>query len=121
MEYLKNKRQKRKTRHKRIRAKIFGSKEKPRLSVYRSNKNIYCQLVDDDKQQTLGALGTQKLFKENKGRPNKTDQALVLGNELGKIALAKGIKKIVFDRSGYKFHGRVKAIAEGIKKTGLKI
>lgn len=98
----------RETRHKRIRAKIFGSKERPRLSVFRSNKYIYAQLIDDDAGKTI--TNVYAVLKN----------AEKVGESIAKKALEKKIKTIVFDRGGYKYHGRVKALAEAARKEGLK-
>lgn len=115
------KKERRIRRHRRSRAKIMGTKGKPRLSVYRSSKNIYLQLIDDEAGRTLLGLSGAKLFSAKKIKMTKTEQALKLGGEFAKQAIQKKITKAVFDRGGYKFHGRVKAAAEGIKKGGLQI
>lgn len=104
----KTKRQNRIKRHKRIRAVIKGTKDRPRLSVFRSNKYIYAQLIDDSKGITL----------LNAGGPKKT--ALKIGESLAKRALDKGIKKVVFDRGGYRYHGQVKTLAEAARQGGLE-
>lgn len=95
-------------RHKRIRAKIYGSKERPRLSIFRSNKYIYAQLIDDDAGKTLVSVYYALKNAEK------------VGESIAKKALEKKIKTIVFDRGGYKYHGRVKALAEAARKEGLK-
>jgi len=105
-------------RHKRIRAKIFGTARRPRLCVFRSAKHIYTQLIDDEKGKTLAAASDQEL-KKGKKRP-KTDKAREVGRLIAKKALAKKIEKVVFDRGGYVYHGRVKALAEGAREAGLK-
>ena len=104
-----------KIRHKRIRAKISGTTERPRLSVFRSNKHIFLQLIDDSSQKTLASASDLKIKK----RGTKTEIAKEVGEELAKLAKAKKIKKVVFDRGGYKYHGRVKASAEGAREGGL--
>ncbi len=112
--------QKRARRSRRTRAKIFGTKEKPRLTVFRSNRCIYAQLIDDAVGTTLASASSRELGKkviEDK----KTEQAAKVGELLAKKALEAGLKTAVFDRRHYKFHGRVKALAEGAKKGGLKI
>jgi large subunit ribosomal protein L18 len=102
-----------------IRNKIHGTAEKPRLSVFRSNKHVVGQVIDDDKGETLIAVATyQKDFSDIKG--NKSELATKAGEELAKKANEKGISNIVFDRSGYRYHGRIKAFAEGARKGGLK-
>ena len=102
-------------RRKRVRAKIIGSDTRPRLSVYRSNKSIFCQVIDDAKGKTFISAS----FSEIKTGKNKTEKSYLLGELIAKKALAKKIKKVVFDKSGYKFHGRIKALAEGARKGGL--
>jgi len=112
------KEEKRKKRHKRIRKKVFGTAEKPRLCVFRSNKHIYAQLIDDTKSHTLLAASDLELKLEKK--LTKVEKAKEVGKLLAKKALAKNIKKIVFDRAGYKYHGRIKALAEGAREGGLE-
>ena len=112
------KQQKKQRRHKRIRAKIVGTNNCPRLSVFRSNRHIYVQLINDQKGRTLISLSDLKI-KTAKGRGNKTEVAAEIGKQVAKMALKKKIKKIVFDRAGYKYHGRVKAVAEGARQAGL--
>lgn len=107
------KKQKRKLR---TRKGIFGTNQKPRLSVFRSNKHIYAQLIDDEKQTTLVGMSTAAI--ETKGV--KTEKSFELGKRLGKAAIEKKIKFVVFDRGSSKFHGRVRKIAEGARESGLK-
>lgn len=102
-------------RHLRVRGKISGTAECPRLCVYRSIKNIYAQIIDDEAGVTLVALSTVK--SEEYG--GNVEAAKKLGNELAKLALEKGIKDVVFDRAGYLYHGRVQALAEGAREGGL--
>jgi len=102
-------------RRKRIRAKVIGSEIRPRLSVYRSNKSIFCQIIDDNKGKTFVSASLSEI----KDGKNKTEKSMLLGELIAKKAIAKKIKKVVFDKSGYKFHGRVKALAEGARKGGL--
>jgi len=102
----------------RIRGKISGTTERPRLSVYRSNKEIYVQLIDDTKGVTIAAASTRdKDFSRN---GNKTEQGKSVGTALAAKAAEKGITEVVFDRGGYLYHGRVKAVAEGAREGGLK-
>jgi large subunit ribosomal protein L18 len=106
-------------RKKRIRGSIEGTAEKPRLAVFRSNKNLFVQLVDDLKGHTLVAASTVE--EELKGKTKKNlDGAKTLGGLIAKRALAKNISKIVFDRSGYLYHGRIKALADAAREGGLK-
>lgn len=106
-------------RKKKIRARIFGSTERPRLSVFRSNRHIFLQLIDDVKGKTILSSGDLKNKKE--GKVNKTESAKMVGKKLAELAKEKKIKEVVFDRGGYKYHGRVKAAAEAAKEEGLKI
>ena len=105
-------------RTRRTRSKIYGTSKRPRLSVYRSSKHISAQLVDDAKGLTLLSFSSSSL-KRLKGAKG-TDIAFSVGEELGKKAKAKKITKVVFDRRGYRYHGRVKALADGARKGGLK-
>jgi len=106
--------QKRIRRHKRIRAKITGTKTMPRLSVFKSNKYLYAQIIDDVAGKTLAAFSD----KEAKGK-TKTERAREAGRVLAKDALAKKISQVAFDRGGFTFTGRVKALAEGAREGGL--
>ncbi len=104
-------------RHARVRAKISGTPECPRLSVFRSNKNMSAQIIDDVNGVTLVSCSTESLKIENGGN---IEAATKVGTEIAKLALAKGITTIVFDRSGYVYHGRVQAVAEAAREAGLK-
>ena len=103
-------------RHRRIRGKIVGSAERPRLVVFRSNKGISAQLIDDDSGKTLAGASWVGL-KSFSG--NKTEQATQVGKALATAAKEAGIETVVFDRGGYLYHGRVKALAEGAREGGL--
>lgn len=105
-------------RKKRIRAKIFGTAKRPRLSVFRSNTHIYGQVIDDEKGATLTSLSDLKIKKA--GTMNKVQVAGLVGEGLAKAALAKKVKKVTFDRNGFIYHGRIKALAEGARKGGLE-
>ena len=105
-------------RHKRVRGKISGTAERPRLNVYRSTNNIYAQLIDDVKGVTLCAASS--LDKDFEGNGGNKDAARKVGAAIAKIAAEKGITEVVFDRGGYIFHGRVKELAEGAREGGLK-
>jgi len=108
-------------RHQRIRAQIKGTTGKPRLCVFRSLNHIYAQVIDDTKGQTLAAASTLDAeIKAQLNGKNKASQAELVGSAIAKKALAKGVKEIAFDRGGYKYHGRVKALAEAARKNGLK-
>ena len=104
----------------RIRKRLSGSGERPRMTVYRSNKQIYVQLVDDVSGQTLvSASSKEKEIATQK--VNKLDQAKLVGKRLAEKAKEKGIESVVFDRNGYLYHGRVKNLADSARKSGLKI
>jgi large subunit ribosomal protein L18 len=107
-------------RHKRLRKKITGSAQKPRLCVYRSLKNISAQIIDDAAQKTLLSVSTyDKEIKKAKTSGGNTAGAELLGRLLAEKSIKKGIKQVVFDRGGRKYHGRVKAFAESARKQGL--
>ena len=101
----------------RIRKKVSGTSQKPRLSVFRSNKEIYAQIIDDTTGITIAASNSRGKDVESKG--NKVEIAKLVGLSLASKAKSKGIEKVVFDRGGYLYHGRVKAIAEGAREGGL--
>ena len=105
-------------RHKRVRGKISGTAERPRLNVFRSNTNIYAQLIDDVKGVTHAAASS--LDKEISGNGGNKEAAKEVGKLLAKKATDKGIAEVVFDRGGYVYHGRVKELAEGAREGGLK-
>ncbi len=104
-------------RKRRVRAKILGNAARPRLSVFRSNVHIYGQIIDDEKGKTLLAFSDVKLKKEVK--MTKVQAAEKVGEEIAKKALTKKIKAVIFDRNGFRYHGRVKALADGARKGGL--
>jgi len=99
-----------------IRNKIAGTAERPRLSVFKSNKGIYAQIIDDTKGATLTAASSTELGVKN----NTIEHSKAVGSKIAEKALAAGINEIVFDRSGYRYHGQVKALAEGAREGGLK-
>ena len=104
-----------------IRKRISGTAERPRLAIYRSNKEIYCQVIDDVEGKTIaGASSRSKAVSDAAGDQNKSGVSKLVGLEIARIAKEKGIDAVVFDRGGYKFHGRVKALAEGAREGGLK-
>ena len=106
-------------RKRRIRARVEGSAERPRLSVFRSNRNMFVQLVDDVKGHTL--VSVSSLEEDFKGKSRgSVEGAKTMGNLIAKRALAKNISQIVFDRSGYLYHGRIKALADAAREAGLK-
>ena len=114
--------EKRKRRHKRVRAKIHGTAKVPRLCVFRSAKHIYAQLIDDEKGKTIVAASDQELKRKTKNEKQKTkvEVAREVGKLIAEKALEKKIEKVVFDRGGYKYHGKIKALAEGARTGGLK-
>lgn len=105
-------------RHKRIRAKISGTAARPRLDVFRSNANIYAQIIDDEAGVTL--LSASTLDKEFEGYGGNKEAAKAVGTMIAKRALERGITEVVFDRGGYVYHGRVQALAEAAREGGLK-
>lgn len=108
-------------RHYRIRKNISGTKEKPRLAIHRSNKNLYAQLIDDTLSATMLSVSTNdKAFKKDRNWGGNVDTAKKLGAYLSSEAKKKGIEQVVFDRGGYLYHGRVKALADGAREAGLK-
>lgn len=111
-----SKAEQRKRIHYRIRKRVSGTAARPRLSVFRSNKAIYVQAIDDVNGFTLAAASS----KETAGSGNKTEQARAVGKLIAERALAKNLSAVVFDRSGYLFHGRVKALADGAREGGLQ-
>ncbi len=112
----------RKRRQIRVRSKVYGTPERPRLNVFRSARHIYAQIIDDDQGFTLVAAST--VDTETKGQINdentKVDEAKLVGQMLAKRAIDKGISKVVFDRAGYIYHGRIKALADGAREAGLQ-
>jgi large subunit ribosomal protein L18 len=112
---------KRQRRHVRVRAKVAGTQARPRLNVFRSSAHIYAQVIDDDRGHTLlAASDLEPEVRERAGaEANKSARARVVGEIIGERAKAAGIDAIVFDRGGYLYHGRVKAVAEGARASGL--
>lgn len=137
-DFIKSKREARFRRHQRVKAKLFGTKDRPRLCVFRSSKHIYVQLIDDEKGSTLLTACDQNLKKSKRKEKKKKTKIqdketkesqkplrgkVAIAFEVGKLIAEKAgkkkIKKVVFDRGGYKYHGRVKALAEGAREGGL--
>ena len=104
-------------RHRRVRGKVRGTAERPRLYVFRSNRGIFAQLIDDDAGKTLASASWLSLPKSFKG--DKTEQAAEVGKQLAQAAKKTGVETVVFDRGGYLYHGRVKALADGAREGGL--
>lgn len=127
------KQEKRIRRHRRVRAKVKGTAQVPRLCVFRSNQHIYAQLIDDEKGKTILSAkdfevhpvksvkgGAKQFDKVKKKKATKMELAKEVGKLIAQKALDKKIKKVIFDRAGYKYHGRVKSMAEGVREAGLK-
>ena len=102
-------------RHRRVRKNIRGVSARPRLAVFRSSKHIYAQVIDDDRGHTLAAATSLEM----KRKDTKTDVAKAVGEKIAQSALSAGVAKVVFDRGGYKYHGRVKALADAARSEGL--
>jgi len=103
-----------------VRKKVFGTPDRPRLSVFRSNRHIYAQIIDDSAGVTLASASTMsKSLREQLERGSGKKAAQIVGEAIAKAALSVGIKCVCFDRNGYRFHGRVKALAESARKAGL--
>lgn len=111
----------RRKRHKRVRKHLSGTANQPRLNVFRSLTDIYAQVIDDELGRTLASASSidTEMRKQMKGKA-KTDQAKLVGEEVAKRAKASGVKKVVFDRGGFRYTGRVKALADGARKAGLE-
>src|SRR5579883_2944446 len=112
----------REIRHMRVRRKVAGTAERPRLTIFRSLSNVYCQLIDDEKGLTIAAASTltpeiKQQLGEKRGNVKASE---AVGTTIAKLAQAKGIKKVCFDRAGYRYHGRVKALADAARKAGLE-
>jgi large subunit ribosomal protein L18 len=114
------KREARLRRHRRVRKKVRGSPERPRLSVFRSSRHVYAQVIDDVHGRTLAAASTAEADLRS-GTTATVDAAKAVGRLVGERAKAAGIEAVVFDRGGFKFHGRVAGVAEGAREAGLKV
>lgn len=111
----------RETRHRRVRASLVGTGARPRLNVFRSARHIYAQIIDDAQGHTLVSASTvDREIREQLDVLDKSAAAKLVGATLGKRALALGVKQVVFDRGGYRYHGRVKSLAEGSREAGLE-
>lgn len=117
-------RERRERRHKRVRKRVFGTPERPRLNVFRSVKHIYAQIIDDTQGHTLVSASSLdkeiKALRDGKNHGGDIEAARLVGELIGRRALEKGITKVVFDRGGYKYHGRVKALADAARSAGLE-
>ena len=112
------KKTKRKRRHQRIRGKIVGTADRPRLFVFKSNNHIYATIIDDASGSTLASASDKSV--KNKVSGNNTQTSKLVGEEIAKVAIKAGYSSVVFDRGGYKYHGKVKALAESARSAGLK-
>ncbi len=112
----------RKRRHRRIRAKVYGTAQRPRLNVYRSLDNIYAQVIDDDAGHTLASASTvdKEIAQRITDEMSKVDAAKLVGEALANRAKAAGVEECIFDRGGFRYHGRVAALAEAAREAGLK-
>ncbi len=116
-----NRKEQRVKRHRRIRKRVFGTAERPRMAVYKSLKHMYVQIINDEIGHTLVSAATnEKAIQEAIKGMSKTEQAKYLGKVIAERALEKGIKKVVFDRGGFKYQGRVHALAEAAREAGLE-
>jgi large subunit ribosomal protein L18 len=121
MDHAKENREARERRHRRVRRKVIGTSERPRLNVFRSLRHVYAQIIDDSAGNTL--ISASSMDKEVSGMVagmKKAEMAKVVGRVLAERALAKGVTAVVFDRGGYQYHGRVKALADGAREAGLE-
>ncbi len=120
MGFVKKRKELRAKRKIRIRKRIFGTPDRPRLSVYRSLNHIYTQIIDDTKGVTLASASTvEKEVRETQKFENKRAAAAYIGKLIAQRAVAKGIRSVVFDRNGFLYHGRVKAVSDGAREAGL--
>jgi large subunit ribosomal protein L18 len=115
---MRTSKEQRKLRHNRVRARVSGTAEKPRLNVFRSNAHIYVQLIDDEAGKTLASASSAEI---KKAKGTKSDLAKEVGKLAAEKAIKAGIKEAVFDRGGYQYHGRIKNLAEAAREAGLKI
>jgi len=116
-----NRKEQRGKRHRRIRKKVFGTAERPRMAVYKSLKHMYVQIINDEIGHTIVSAATnEKAISEAIKGMSKTEQAKYLGRVIAERATQKGIKKVVFDRGGFKYQGRVQALAEAAREAGLE-
>ena len=119
MNHSANKRKQLTSRHMRVRKKVSGSKSRPRLAVFRSSKHIYAQIIDDTTANTIASASSLDADGKSEGE-TKSESAKIIGSLIANRAISKGIKSVVFDRGGFKYHGRVKSLADAARKGGLK-
>ena len=104
-------------RHIRVRAKISGTAERPRVAVFKAHQHVYAQAIDDVARRTVAAVNDAQI----KGKGTKTEHALAVGKKLAELLTKQGIKAVVFDVSGFRYHGRVRAVAEGLRESGMTV
>ncbi len=121
MSHTHTKNARRQSRHTRVRAKIKGNASRPRIAIFKSNKFTYAQVIDDQSGKTLIAISDYTGKKAKAGKGNKSEKATASGRSLAEVMKKQGITEAVFDRGGFKYHGRVKALAEGLREGGIKI
>jgi large subunit ribosomal protein L18 len=114
------KKEKRTLRHTRVRSRVSGLKERPRVAVFRSLSHIYAQVIDDSEGRTLMTASDRELPESSRREKTKKEIAFLVGEALGKKARSAGITKVVFDRAGFSYHGRVASLAEGLRGTGVE-
>ena len=119
MNHSANKRKQLASRHIRVRKKVSGSKSRPRLAVFRSSKHIYAQIIDDINANTIASASSLDADGKSEGE-TKSESAKIIGSSIANRAISKGIKSVVFDRGGFKYHGRVKSLADAARKGGLE-
>ena len=119
MNHSANKRKQLASRHIRVRKKVSGSKSRPRLAVFRSSKHIYAQIIDDINANTIASASSLDADGKSEGE-TKSESAKTIGSLIANRAISKGIKSVVFDRGGFKYHGRVKSLADAARKGGLE-
>jgi large subunit ribosomal protein L18 len=108
-------------RHRRVRKKVYGTAGRPRLSVYKSNRHIFAQIIDDDAGHTLASASSLALtLVQEKGQGGKKEVAKTVGRILAEAAVKAEVRRVVFDRGGYRYHGRVRALADGARESGLE-
>ena len=119
---IKSRKSSRETVKNRIRAKIYGTETRPRMSVFRSLDHIYVQFVDDDKGVTIASMSTlsKEVEEDIKETNTKVEKSFVIGKKAAEILLSKNVTEVVFDRNGFRYHGRIKAVADGAREAGLK-
>jgi large subunit ribosomal protein L18 len=117
---LRQKHKKRELRHRRVRSRVHGTSDRPRATIFRSLQHIYVQFIDDEHAHTIGAFDDRMLTAAEKKGKSKVDIARLVGEKMGARAKERGVTRVVFDRGSFKYHGRVRAVAEGLRATGIE-